>query len=159
MSGVLRSAGLLPYRLRSGLEVLISHLGGPYFARRDNGWWSIVKGIVEDGETDTETAAREFAEETGWQAPARPWVELGEATLKSRKVVVAYGVEADFDPSTLDSNLIRIGNKQFPELDRVEWMSPELATVKLNPAQTVFVDRLIAHLAESGTISDESGSQ
>src|SRR3970040_1264484 len=62
----LRSAGLLPYRLVDGPELLIAHPGGPYFARRDNGWWSIVKGIVEANESDLEAAAREFEEETGW---------------------------------------------------------------------------------------------
>ncbi len=131
---------------------MVAHLGGPYFAGRDNGWWTIVKGMVETGETDAEAAAREFVEETGWDPPERPWVELGETTLRSRKVVVAYGVEADFDPANLDSNLFYIGSRGYPELDRVEWMEPDRAKVKLNPAQAVFVDRLLAYLSDPGNI-------
>ena len=99
MSELMRSAGLLPYRINEHLEVLIAHPGGPYFARRDDGWWSLVKGIVEPSESDRVAAIREFTEETGWEAPPQPWVDLGETTLKSRKVVRAWAVEADFDPS------------------------------------------------------------
>lgn len=146
MSGILRSAGLLPYRLRSGVEFLLAHPGGPYFARRDNGWWSLVKGIVEPDEQDMEAAAREFREETGWHAPARPWIALGDATLKSRKIVVAYAVETDFDPETLEPGMFQIGGRSYPEIDRVEWMDSDLARLKLNPAQAVFIDRLLSHL-------------
>jgi predicted NUDIX family NTP pyrophosphohydrolase len=145
----LRSAGLLPYRLDGELRLLLAHPGGPFFARRDNGWWSIVKGIVESEESDIEAAGREFEEETGWAAPPHPWIELGETTLKSRKVVVAYAVAADLDPSTLASNMITIGGRSFPEIDRVVWMTTEQARVKLNPAQAVFVDRLESHLADA----------
>ncbi len=126
---------------------MIAHPGGPYFARRDNGWWSIVKGIVEPEESDLEAALREFEEETGWPAPARPWIELGETTLKSRKVVVAYGVEADFDPATLVPGLFFINGVSHPEIDQVRWVGAEEAKAKLNPALGVFVDRLVDHLA------------
>ncbi len=143
----MRSAGLLPYRLSNRLEVLIAHPGGPYFARRENGWWSIVKGIVEPDESPEETAAREFAEETGWEAPSRPWFPLGETTLKSRKVVTAWAVEADFDPTALVPGTFHMGGRRYPEIDRVEWVDPDLARVKLNPAQAVFVDRLEDHLS------------
>ncbi len=149
MLGGLRSAGLLPYRLDGQWQFLIAHPGGPFFARRDNGWWSIAKGIVEADESDIDAAAREFEEETGWPAPSQPWIELGETTLKSRKVVVAYAVEADFDPHTLASNMILIGGRKFPEIDRVLWMSAEQARVKLNPAQSVFIDRAISHLEDA----------
>ena len=152
MLGQLRSAGLLPYRLDDELRLLVAHPGGPFFARRDNGWWSIVKGIVEADESDEEAAAREFEEETGWPAPPLPWIELGETTLKSRKIVVAYAVEADLDPETLDSNLITISGRSFPEIDRVVWMSVDQARVKLNQAQTVFIDRLIANLDDARNI-------
>ena len=134
MSGCLRSAGLLPYRRTADLEVLVAHPGGPYFSRRDNGWWSIVKGIVEVDEHDEDTAAREFEEETGWPPPPKPWVPLGEVTLKSRKVVVAWAVETDFDVNTLDPGMFTMGGHRFPEIDRVQWMAPDLARVKLNPA-------------------------
>ena len=147
MLGRLRSAGLLPYRIDGALRLLIAHPGGPYFARRDNGWWSIVKGIVEPDESDLGAAAREFAEETGWTAPPEPWIDLGETTLKSRKVVVAYAVESELDPETMVPGMIMIGGRRFPEIDRVEWMTPDEARVKLNPAQGVFVDRLLIHLS------------
>lgn len=146
----LRSAGLLPYSLDDGLQLLIAHPGGPYFARRDNGWWSIVKGIVEPDESDLEAAAREFEEETGWPAPPGPWVDLGETTLKSRKTVIAYAVESRLDPETMVPGLIVIAGHPFPEIDRVAWMSPDQARVKLNPAQGVFVDRLLSHLSADG---------
>ncbi len=142
MSGSVRSAGLLPFRRHDNFEVLVAHPGGPYFARRDNGWWSIVKGMVEPDEQDDATAAREFEEETGWPAPPKPWIPLGDVSLKSRKIVVAWAVEADYDIDTLDPGLFTMGHRQFPEIDRVQWMKPELARVKLNPALGPFIDRL-----------------
>ncbi len=142
MSGSVRSAGLLPFRRQDGIEVLVAHPGGPYFARRDNGWWSIVKGMVEHGEHDEVTAAREFEEETGWSAPPKPWIPLGDVSMKSRKIVIAWAVEADYDVETLDPGLFSIGHQKFPEIDRVQWMSPDLARVKLNPAFGTFIDRL-----------------
>ena len=129
---------------------MIAHPGGPYFARRDKGWWSIVKGIVEPDESDLEAALREFEEETGWPAPAQPWIELGETTLKSRKVVVAYGVEADLDPAALVPGHFHIGSRSYPEIDEVRWLGVDEAKVKLNPALGVFIDRLINHLAAAG---------
>jgi predicted NUDIX family NTP pyrophosphohydrolase len=129
---------------------MIAHPGGPYFARRDNGWWSIVKGIVEPEESDLEAALREFEEETGWPGPPQPWVDLGETRLKSRKVVVAYGVEADLDPATLVPGLFTMNGVSHPEIDRVLWVGTDEARVKLNPALGVFIDRLIAHLAGVG---------
>jgi predicted NUDIX family NTP pyrophosphohydrolase len=150
MLGRLRSAGLLPYRLVDGPELLIAHPGGPYFARRDNGWWSIVKGIVEPDESDLEAAAREFEEETGWPAPPGPWLDLGETILKSRKTVIAYAVEAVLDPETMEPGLVYIAGRPFPEIDRVAWMTPDQARVKLNPAQGIFVDRLLTMLSVDG---------
>lgn len=129
---------------------MIAHPGGPYFARRGDGWWSIVKGMVEPGESDLEAALREFQEETGWEPPARPWVELGETTLKSRKVVVAYAVQASLDPATMVPGHFSIGSRTYPEIDEVRWLGTEEAKVKLNPALGVFVDRLAAHLATAG---------
>lgn len=98
--------------------------------------------MVEQDEEDEATAAREFEEETGWPAPPQPWIPLGEVTLKSRKVVVAWAVEADYDIDALVPGLFTMGHQKFPEIDRVEWMRPELARVKLNPALGQFVDRL-----------------
>jgi predicted NUDIX family NTP pyrophosphohydrolase len=141
-----RSAGLLPYRRHDGLEVLIAHPGGPYFARKDRGAWSIVKGEVGRDEPDEMAAGREFEEETGWPAPPGPWVALGEAVLKSRKVVVAWGVEHDCDPSTLEPGTFVLHGRRYPEIDRVEWADPSSARDLLNPAQRVFIDRIEAHL-------------
>lgn len=139
----MRSAGLLPYRVRSEVEVLVAHPGGPYFAHRDNGWWSLVKGMVEADESDEDAAAREFEEETGWAAPPKPWMSLGDTVLKSRKVVVAWAVEASFEPENLMPGTFQMGSRFYPEIDRVEWMTPDLARVKLSRAQNVFVDRLL----------------
>lgn len=146
----MRSAGLLPYRHAAELEVLIAHPGGPWFANKDEGSWSLVKGLVKDGEADTDAAAREFIEETGWPAPDGDWVPLGETTLRSRKVVVAWAVESDFDMETFDPGTFTMYGREYPEIDRVVWMAPEAARKKLNPAQTVFVDRLEEHLSLNG---------
>jgi predicted NUDIX family NTP pyrophosphohydrolase len=146
MSRPVRSAGLLPYRFGSDLEVLIAHPGGPWFEKRDAGAWSLVKGIVKDDETDPDAAVREFEEETGWDAPDGEWVPLGETTLKSGKVVVAWAVETDFDMTTFDPGTFTLYGREYPEIDRVVWMTPDDARGKLNPAQTVFIDRLVAHV-------------
>lgn len=146
----MRSAGLLPYRVHSDLQVLIAHPGGPWFENRDAGSWSLVKGIVKDGEGDKEAAAREFKEETGWEAPDVVWVPLGETTLKSRKVVVAWAVERDFDLLSFNPGMFTLYGREYPEIDRVVWMAPHEARDKLNPAQTVFIDRLEHHLDLNG---------
>lgn len=126
--------------------MLVAHPGGPLWANRDQGAWSIVKGEVHPGEDDRLAAAREFEEETGWRAPLEGWVPLGETRLRSGKVVVAWAVEQDFDPSALAPGTFTMWGREHPEIDRVEWMIPDLARAKLNPAQTVLVDRLEAHL-------------
>lgn len=150
MSGVVRSAGLLPYRMSDGLEVLIAHPGGPWFANKDAGSWSLIKGLVKDGEDDESAAAREFAEETGWDPPAGGWVPLGETTLRSKKVVIAWAIERDFDLDSFDPGTFTLYGREYPEIDVVVWMTPEQARKKLNPAQGVFVDRLEQHLELNG---------
>lgn len=150
MSRLVRSAGLLPYRLDDTLEVLIAHPGGPWFAKKDAGAWSIVKGIPMDGESDEEAASREFTEETGWDPPVGGWVPLGETTLKSRKVVVAWAVETDLDLDTFAPGMFTVYGREYPEIDRVVWMPPRQARAKLNPAQGVFLDRLVEHLRLNG---------
>lgn len=150
MSDSVRSAGLLPYRCGHTLEVLIAHPGGPWFANKDVGAWSLVKGLVKDGEADEEAALREFTEETGWNAPEDGWVPLGETTLKSRKVVVAWAIETDFDIATFDPGTFTMYGREYPEVDRVVWMAPNEARHKLNPAQGVFVNRLEDHLELNG---------
>lgn len=140
------SAGLLPFRHSGGLELLIAHPGGPFFARKDAGAWSVVKGLVEEGEERLAAARREFGEETGWQVPDVGMIDLGSVTLKSRKVVHAWAFEGDFDPDELEPGTFEMelrGRTQvFPEIDRVAWVSPGEARRLLNPAQVAFVDRL-----------------
>jgi predicted NUDIX family NTP pyrophosphohydrolase len=150
MSKGVRSAGLLPFRLRDAVEVLIGHPGGPWFAHRDDGSWSILKGLVKEGEDDMAAAAREFSEETGWKVPAGAWTPLGETRLKSKKLVVAWAVEADFDPEQLDPGHFKMGNQTFPEIDRVAWFSPDGARAKLNPPQSIFIDRLEEQIHNGG---------
>ena len=149
------SAGILLYRLGDGgAEVLLVHPGGPYWARKDSGAWSIPKGELDADEEPRAAALREFAEETGTQPPAAALGELGSVKLKSGKLVIAYAVAGDLDPATLVSNTFelewppRSGRMQaFPEIDRAEWFGLDAAREKLNPAQAAFVDRLEALLA------------
>ncbi len=149
------AAGLLCYRRRpAGLEILVAHPGGPMWARRDAGAWTIPKGLVDDGEVDLlAVARREFHEETGHDAPPGPLLDLGEVRLRSGKVVRAWAAEGDLDPADAHSNLVdvewppRSGRMvRVPEVDRVVWVPPEAARVALNPAQAAFVDRLLAAL-------------
>jgi predicted NUDIX family NTP pyrophosphohydrolase len=101
--------------------------------------------MVEPGEDDEQTAIREFEEETGWPAPTDDWVSLGETVLRSRKVVVAWAVAGDFDPTALDPGMFQMHGRSYPEIDRVAWMAPIVARGKLSDAQGVFVDRLETH--------------
>jgi predicted NUDIX family NTP pyrophosphohydrolase len=142
----MRSAGLLPYRVHDGLQVLIAHPGGPYFTGKQRGAWSVVKGLVKEGEDDVAAAIREFIEETGWEPHLDGWVSLGETTLRSRKIVVAWAFEADFDLATFSPGTFTLHGRAYPEIDVVEWMTPARAFDLLNPAQHVFVSRLEAHL-------------
>ncbi len=138
------SAGLLPFR--STREVLIAHPGGPFFARKDAKSWSLIKGEVDPGEDVKAAAAREFAEETGWVCPVDDWIELGSVRLRSGKTVFGWGVEADFNPESLDPGHFTMfwhgRNQTFPEIDRVRWCEVDEARRLLNPAQITFVDRL-----------------
>jgi predicted NUDIX family NTP pyrophosphohydrolase len=150
MAARAQSAGILLHRPgRSGPEVLLVHPGGPYWARKDDGAWSIPKGELDAGEDPRACALREFAEELGAPPPDGTLVELGSVRQKSGKVVIAFAVAGDLDPATVDSNTFelewppRSGRmQQFPEIDRAEWFGLDAARAKLNPAQVAFVDRL-----------------
>lgn len=146
----MRSAGLIPYRHRPDLEVLIAHPGGPFWAARNEGWWSPIKGLVEEGEDPEATAAREFAEETGWTPPPHPWLPLGEVRLRSGKAVVAWAAPADYDPATLRPGRFTttVGGRKvsFPEIDQVAWVTLKEAERLLNPAYRSLLERLSAHL-------------
>src|SRR5215208_4857625 len=149
-----RSAGILLHREGiGGTEVLLVHPGGPFWARKDLGAWSIPKGEVDEGEDPRACALREFAEETGTHPPAAALVELGSVALKSGKLVLAFAVAGDLDPDAVRSNTFelewppRSGRTQsFPEIDRAGWFSLDDARARLNPAQAEFVDRLEALL-------------
>ena len=150
----MRSAGLLMFRrAEGGLQLLLAHPGGPFWARRDDGAWTLPKGELAEGEDALAAALREFEEETGC-APAGPFLDLGEVRQKSGKRVQAWAFEGDLDPARLRCNLFemewppRSGRmQQFPEIDRAAWFDPDAARRKLLPAQQAFVDRLVALLA------------
>ena len=145
-----RSAGILLYRLSGDEpEVLIVHPGGPFWARKDAGAWSIPKGEYDDTEEPLACALREFEEETGTAIDPREPIELGSVTQKSGKNVSAWAAEGDLDADAIKSNTFRTqwppdsGRwATFPEVDRAGWFSFDVAREKLNPAQTAFVDRL-----------------
>lgn len=149
------SAGLLLYRHSpEGIEVLVAHPGGPVWARRDAGSWSLPKGAQADGEELLETARREFEEETGHAAPDRDALDLGEVRMRSGKVVHGFAVEGDLDPGRIRSMRVdiewppRSGRLiSVPEIDRVLWAAPAEARRRLNPAQSAFVDRLLERLS------------
>lgn len=150
------SAGLLPFRGRGdGLELFLVHPGGPFWARKDAGAWSIAKGEFGSGEDPLDAAVREFREETGFE-PSGPFVALGEARQPSGKTVFAWAFEADFDPAKLESNKFEMewppksGRlSEFPEIDRAAWFAPDVALEKILPGQAVLVERLFRRI--SGT--------
>ncbi len=142
-----RSAGILLWRRGpTGPQVLIAHPGGPLFAGKEDGHWSIPKGEYEVGETALEAAYREFAEESGQAAPPGVVTPLGEADQRGGKVNTMFALEGDLDPATCRSNhftMVWAGREQqFPEMDRFAWYDLEAARVKLFPSQVVFLDRL-----------------
>lgn len=146
------SAGVLLYRARDGVvEVLIAHPGGPFWARKDNGAWSIPKGEYTEGEDPWAAAQREFSEELGVSVPAGTRLDLGQLKQSGGKVVTAFAVGADLDVSDARSNTFELewpkGSgkvREFPEVDRVGWFSVAQARVKLLKGQLGFLDRLMA---------------
>jgi predicted NUDIX family NTP pyrophosphohydrolase len=153
---VMRSAGILLFR-RSGVEAefLLVHPGGPFWAKKDAGAWSIPKGRIEDEEEPRACAIRELEEELGAAPELDPerLIELGSIRQRAGKVVEAWAAEADFDPATLASNTFAMewpphsGTQQeFPEVDRAEWFDLEKAREKILPAQAEFLDRLLDQL-------------
>jgi predicted NUDIX family NTP pyrophosphohydrolase len=144
------SAGILLFRERKGgLEVLLGHPGGPFFTKKDEGSWTVLKGEAEPGEDPQAVARREFAEETGSQPPDGTLLELGEIRQKGGKTVIAWALAGDLDPATARSNTFemewppRSGRRRaFPEIDRVEWFDLEAARTKILPAQVPLLDRL-----------------
>ncbi len=142
------SAGIVGWRVRSSLEVLLVHPGGPLWARRDAGSWTIPKGLVEPGESPEAAALRELAEETGWMV-AGEIVSLGTIRQKAGKVVHAFAAPMDVEPDTLVSNTFPLewprssGRiEQFPEVDRAAWFVLAEAQVRMLEAQLPLLDRL-----------------
>ncbi|HXW17179.1 MAG TPA: NUDIX domain-containing protein [Candidatus Acidoferrales bacterium] len=143
------SAGLLMYRkLRGQVEVLLAHPGGPFWAKKDEGAWSIPKGEVDRGEDVLDSAKREFAEETGIE-PRGKLSALGSVRQKSGKIVTAWAFEGDCDPQTIRSNTFamewppRSGKQQeFPEIDRAAFFSIEAARTKILASEAELLSRL-----------------
>ena len=154
-----RSAGVLLWRRVGGepaaegaaaVEVLLGHMGGPFWALKDESAWSLPKGEHGPEEEPQAAARREFAEELGLPAPDGEWVDLGEVRQSAGKVVHAWAVEGDLDPAAVTPGHLRDGvaarvraaSRRFPELDRVEWTSLDDARTRLVTAQRSFLDRL-----------------
>ena len=144
------AAGLLMYRsINQEKQYFLVHPGGPFYVKKDNGVWTIPKGLPEHGEDLLTTAQREFFEETGIK-PTPPFSELGTIRQKGGKVVHAWAFAGDWDPSAgIKCNLFslewppRSGTKvEFPEVDRAEWFSLKEAKMKIRPEQILFLERL-----------------
>jgi predicted NUDIX family NTP pyrophosphohydrolase len=148
-----RSAGLLLHRrTEDGVEVLLGHMGGPFFAHKDAGAWSVPKGEYEPDEPAWDAARREFQEELGLAPPEGEAVPLGVVRQANGKLVTAWAIEADLDPATAVPGTFRMewpprsGRiQEFPELDRVEWLDLERARAVIVKAQAAFLDRLMEH--------------
>ncbi|MEP6695889.1 MAG: NUDIX domain-containing protein [Pseudonocardiales bacterium] len=145
-----RSAGILLFRRSGGVvEVLLGHMGGPLWARRDAGAWSVPKGEYEPPEEPLAAARREFEEELGLPVPAGEVMSLGEARQSSGKAVTVWAVEGDLDPGLVAPGEFQMqwppgsGKVQsFPEIDRVAWLGMDDAAVKVVAGQRPFLDRL-----------------
>ena len=150
-----RSSGILLFRRSPALEVLLVHPGGPFWAKKDLGAWSIPKGEYEPGEDPKACALREFEEETGTALPEQALVELGAVVKKAGKEVTAWAARGDLDPATVRSNSFtmqwppRSGREQeFPEIDRAEWFALDEARAKLVAAQGELLDRLVERVPD-----------
>jgi predicted NUDIX family NTP pyrophosphohydrolase len=151
-----RSAGLLVFRRAdAGVEVLLGHMGGPFWARKDAGAWSIPKGEYDADEPPQAAARREFSEELGMPPPDGPLIELGEVRQAGGKTVSAWAVEGDLDPADVVPGTFRLEwprgsgrTQEFPEVDRVAWFDLDSARAKVVSAQRDLLDRLVRRLGE-----------
>jgi predicted NUDIX family NTP pyrophosphohydrolase len=148
------SAGILAFRNINGqVEVMLAHHGGPFWAKKDNGAWSVIKGEYDENEAAFDAAKREFKEETSHEAPEGEYIDLGEFARKDGKTIKVWAVEADYDPKTIISNTFDLewppksGKiQQFPENDRSDWFTLSNATLKLSSGQSIFIERLAEKL-------------
>jgi predicted NUDIX family NTP pyrophosphohydrolase len=144
-----QSAGILLFRLRNkDIEVLLAHPGGPFFKNKDDGAWTIPKGEMDEDEDPLMAAKREFKEETGKEINGK-FIPLNPIKYKSGKIVYAWAVEGDIDPSLLKCNTFKLEwppksgkHIDVPELDRAEWFSVAKGRKKIIPAQSAFLDEL-----------------
>lgn len=151
-----KSAGILLYRVKNNLpQVLLAHPGGPFYTKKDLGAWTIPKGEFTEEEDPLEAAKREFKEETGMDVPDNEFIALSPIKQKSGKVVYAWMVKGDLDPTKIISNTFELEwppksgiKKQFPEIDKAEWFSIKEAKEKIIPAQTDLLDQLEKILKE-----------
>ena len=152
-----RSAGILLYRRKGrGIEVLLVHPGGPFWAKKDEGAWTIPKGVIEPGEDAIAVARREFEEETGLR-PEGDLSALGSFAQSRAKTIDIWAVEGDFDPAALESNTFtmewppRSGRTAtFPEVDRAQWFTPEEAALKILKGQRPVLEALVERVAGAG---------
>ncbi len=160
-----QSAGLLLYRNKYQLEVLLAHPGGPFWAKKDRGVWSIPKGEFAD-EEPLQAAKREFSEEIGQFVADEAFdekIDLGIVKLSSGKTIYAWAVEGDLDARTINSNTFSIEwppksgvQQEFPEVDRAEWFKFDKAKVKIHPSQVPFLDRLATELGADYNVPEQS---
>ena len=148
------TAGLLLFRRCNELEVLLIHPGGPFWAKKDLGAWSLPKGQIEDNEEPLDAAKREFAEETGFTVDGE-FLPLNPVRQSGGKIVLAWAIEGDCDPNRLQSNLFSMewppksGTlRQFPEVDRAAWFSIPEARERILPAQKDFLEQLASLLSQ-----------
>jgi predicted NUDIX family NTP pyrophosphohydrolase len=158
---------LLPYRFGGGrtLEVLVVHPGGPFWANKDDGAWSVAKGEYDPGQDPEAAANREFEEELGQAAPVGDRIDLGELRQPSGKLVRVWAVEGDLDVENVTSNEFEMEwpphsgkTASWPEVDRAAWMSAASVKRKLSKGQAGFVDRLVVRLQETSESGFSLGS-
>jgi predicted NUDIX family NTP pyrophosphohydrolase len=155
----LHSAGLLLYRFRDDrLELFLAHPGGPFWKNKDEGVWSIPKGLYDEDEEPLAAARREFHEETGTllEAPDEAFIPLGELKQKGNKIVHAWAVEGDIDADGIKSNFYPLQWpkgvwRNYPEVDRAGWFGVDEARLKILGGQAAFIDRLLATLERPPT--------
>jgi predicted NUDIX family NTP pyrophosphohydrolase len=147
---VVHSSGILLFRFKNDrTEVLLVHPGGPFWIKKDEGAWSIPKGMFEENESPLDAAKREFKEETGFEADGE-FIDLGNLTQPSKKIVHAWALKKDLDETKVVSNKFSLEwprksgiMNEFPEIDKAGWFDVDIAKKKIQKGQAVFIDRLL----------------